>query len=252
MKEQNTNTPAKTPLYKKKWVIALAAVLVVVILAVAFGELTPTEEAAAPAVETLTQNDPAPADADPTTEAPAEADIPRFTIAYVNDTSIGPQNSVRRYGYYVVVYDEVTTAEMEVLAAYIVEGIKAEKDFNAIQFFFHDHPTFVGLFATLGVATYAPQGVIGNAGNVSAGDYSTHEFNFNLREKDWSLRPTAEMLEAHTFWHETWAGQYDYITTATDTPDEEVVNEITADALGLTLDELAEIMQAISLWQMSR
>jgi len=113
MKEQNTNAPAKTPIYKKKWAIVLAAVLAVVVLVATFGEMTPTEEAAAPAVETLAQNDPAPAD-------PPDADISVFSDIQIIDRVNVQGDVIGQSGLVIADYDLLSD---EILVAFFQEHI---------------------------------------------------------------------------------------------------------------------------------
>lgn len=240
MKENNGNAP-KTLFYKKKWFIPLVVVLIIGgVISALQGEDEPYNGT----IEVLAQYKATPE------EHAFDASNINFTIAGIEDSSIGPNNEIRRYSFNVIVYDEVTVAQLEALSALIAENTKSEKDFNSLHFWFNDHVSIIGTGTTLGTATYAPGGSMANDGNVRAGEYSTHEFSFNLHEKDWSLRPTLEVYEIHYFWRMTQ--EEVYRETYPTFPDDDYVTALTAYALDITPEEVEDVLFTVQLWRLSR
>lgn len=167
-----------------------------------------------------------------------------FSIAYIEDLS---EQGVRRYRYRVVVSDEVSPACLENLSRYITEDVKADKDFNALQIWFFDYAEFSApgrSSHTLGEATYAPEGNWARASAVTAGNYRTFDFSFNIPEKDWSLRLSPE--EAAIF------GEWRFVSESAPTADEEFVNNRVAYLLGISLEEISDVMQRQLIWTHNR
>ena len=116
-----------------------------------------------------------------------------FSLRDLQDTSIA---TARRYHCMVRINEEATTVQIEDIARYVTQEIKADRDFQALTIWFVDHISFYnsGDEATLGTVTYAPGGEVRNAPNVRLGDYGEFEFDFNIWHMDWSIRPTDDEL----------------------------------------------------------
>ena len=105
----------------------------------------------------------------------------------------------------VVIYDKATSEDLELVSKIIVEKIKNEGDFNALAIFYYDEKDYIPYnLNTLGTITYAPSGDWDKAAIISSGDYTTMEYRFNLKNKDWEQKPEKKDIEIHTFYNETY------------------------------------------------
>ena len=166
-----------------------------------------------------------------------------FEIVSIQDQST---QGMRRYWYRVAVSHEATPSEIEHLARYIVELVKADKDFNALQIWFFDFAEFAmpgRSHHTLGEAIYAPGGAWARASEVVAGDYRTFDFSFTLPEKDWSLRLTPEEAAIFGYWREIQevAGF-----------SEPVINSMVANEFEITIEEVENILLRQLVWAHNR
>jgi hypothetical protein len=96
-----------------------------------------------------------------------------------------------------VINEEVTAQQIEEIARFLTQEFKKSRDFNSFVMEFWDHDVFMnsGGSVSLGIVTYAPKGGMASDLDFDAGNYSTHQFDFNTWEKDWAARPSNEEIE---------------------------------------------------------
>lgn len=152
--------------------------------------------------------------------------------------------NAKRYSLDVVVKEMVTEEELKDLAEKIVEDMKKENKFNAISIGFYDYKEYVGLGYTLGGVDYAPNGQWSDADTVSAGQYKTMEYNYNVREKDWDKQLTKEEVliykEAHDNYHNK-------AIEDPDTEEDDAYKEV-AEKHNMTLEEVKDTMYKQVEW----
>lgn len=172
-------------------------------------------------------------------------ETPDFDFEIVSIQDLSTQD-MRRYWYRVAVSHEATPSEIEHLARYIVELVKTDKEFNALQIWFFDFAEFAipgRSHHTLGEVIYAPGGVWTRASEVTAGDYRTFDFSFNIPTKDWSLRLTPE--EAEIFGH--WREIQEVMGFS-----ELVTHIMVSDEFGISIEEVEDILLRQLDWAHNR
>lgn len=119
-------------------------------------------------------------------------------------------NNIVRYGFNVVVHEEVSTEELKAISKEIVELEKGYSDinaFNAISINFYDYEEFTSGISSvppLGVVVYAPNGEWSEADTVNAGDYESMEYSSELKEKNWDNQLTEEEIEIYSYIQEEY------------------------------------------------
>ena len=174
--------------------------------------------------------------------------LPRPDVSFafnMNDLDDRSIPSARRYHMDVRIDEEVTPEQIEDIARFVAQQIKNDRDFQALTMWFFDHRSQIqhGMSASLGGATYAPGGVLANAADVRLGDYDAFEFDFNIWNKDWSIRPTAKELDIF--------GRF-YAMVYVSGNDEQLTREIIAERSEITEDELDDIIYRSREWIMQR
>lgn len=204
-----------------KWVIMALAVLVVIAMIAGCGS-----------------------DSNSSTSAGGEpAQTVNHMVAKIDDISMA--NAIR-LSYDVVVKEKASEEDLKVLAQYITEIAKQDKDFNALVISFYDYPEYIGKGYTLGKAEYAPQGEWSKAMDVAAGDYSSFSYNYDLREKDWSAQLTPEEVEIWARWYQISNEENE--KNPSSMPDEEKITATVAQEFGKDSGTIKAILSKQSAW----
>lgn len=144
-----------------------------------------------------------------TTERDVDID---YEIASQRDMIFENDNNdnIVRYGFNVVVHEQVSTEELKAISKEIVALEKGYSDinaFNAISINFYDYEEFtsgISSIPPLGVVEYAPNGEWSEADTVKAGDYESMEYSWKLKEKDWDNQLTEEEIEIYSYMQEEY------------------------------------------------
>lgn len=96
---------------------------------------------------------------------------------------------------HIVVNEPVTTENLQTIARQVV----AEQDraCSAIELNFYDRTQYIGFSPTLGRAIYCPDGEWKG---------QDMDFHWNLKNKDWTVQPTAEEAEIWLAWQQEIMG----------------------------------------------
>lgn len=165
--------------------------------------------------------------------------IMEYRIVEKGDASFG---DVIRLSWEVVVNEKASTEELKKLSRDIIEQAKKEKKFNAIVIGFYDYEEYIGSGYTLGKVEYAPGGDWSEARTVKAGDYKKMDYNYDLYEKDWSLRLTQDEAEIYGDWARL---------ISEEKPEAEALNE-TAKKNNITTEKIKEILSRQSTWTFNK
>ncbi len=98
---------------------------------------------------------------------------------------------------------------------------------------------------TLGRVMYAPEGDWGKAAETSPGDYDQMTYEIDFKQKDWSQRPSQEEVEIYKTWDYIL---YDYYDEHED--QEDVITDMTAEELGIGVEEVDRAVNNVSNWSM--
>lgn len=120
-----------------------------------------------------------------------------YEIISKDDFSVG---GAVRLSIDVVVSQEVSGEELELISKEVVSEVKKDIALNAISINFYDHKEYAGHGYTLGQAIYAPNGKWEDANTTSAGNYRYMDYDFKFRSKDWSNRLTKEEVNIFKGW----------------------------------------------------
>ena len=156
-------------------------------------------------------------------------------------------SNVKRFVWSVVVDEEVSVKDLELISKEVIEVAKKEVDFNAIAIHFYDYEEYVGKGYTLGQAEYAPDGDWSMADSVSVGNYKKMDYKFEFREKDWSIQLNQGEVDVYSAWQEL------YMKTAeeADLPNEDEVTEEVAEKFDIASEEVEAIVSKQSTWMFS-
>ena len=107
-------------------------------------------------------------------EVVEEKKVPKYEIIEEEDLSY---SVVKRPSFRIVVSEDITEEEVRLVAEDIVEKTIGTQDVNAINIFMYDREEDAKGAYTVAKVEWAPDGDWSKAGDVEAGDYSTHEYN---------------------------------------------------------------------------
>lgn len=218
----------KKPFYKKIWFI----LLLLIILIVGFTEGKEAEKTKIN-ISQANIND----------ETKFIKEIDDYEIVEIEDISIGV---IKRYCLHVLVNQEANIEQLKILSKKITENFKKEKSFNALVLGFYDYKEYVGFGYILGKVEYAPFSDWAKASDVKAGEYSTMDYKFDLREKDWSKRLTQEEVDIYKYWHELYQSKADL--NSTDLPNEDLIDKEIMNRLNISKDKIDEVFQKQLMW----
>ena len=156
-------------------------------------------------------------------------------------------SNVKRFIWSVVVDEEVSVTDLELISKEVIEDAKKGEEFNAIAIHFYDHDEYIGKGYTLGQAEYAPDGDWSKADTISTGNYKKMDYKFDLREKDWSIRLSQEEMDVYGVWQVIYMEKAEEV----DLPDEDGVTAEVAEALDITSEEVKAIVHKQSNWMFS-
>lgn len=152
-----------------------------------------------------------------------------------------------RWSYKVVMPYPTSEDEIRAVAEEIVEDEKQTGDYNALSVLFYDAAEIARGGFSLARIEYAPDGEWAKAMDVSAGDYSTHEYVYDFRDKvnnpdEYAdSRPTDEEFAL--------CGSFDELAEADDyTEDEEVYIAQLANDIEASEDEIQDALFKCVMW----
>lgn len=145
-----------------KWLVITAAIVIVLAVGLNLTKGFDPSESAAPDTEA---------------DAAQPASVPDYTVARVDDVSMG---TAVRFEYRVVIPGEPTEADLRAVVDAVVEEAKAEQPFNALSIGLYNSEDEIDGAYTLGVAELAPGGDWGAADTVEAGDYDAMELTVTI------------------------------------------------------------------------
>ena len=102
--------------------------------------------------------------------------------ANIIDIDTSSYGNVERYEIYVNLPFPVSEDAIVELCQWVVEDFKRDNSFNAVAVYISDLDAHYFGY-TIARCDYAPNGEWNDAGNVSAGDYSQHEYSYEFRSK---------------------------------------------------------------------
>ena len=147
----------------------------------------------------------------------------------------------------VLVKEELGVKEMKEVAQSIVKDKKEDGTvFNGIMIIFNDKKEFIGEGATLGMVTYAPEGDLQKGADIEPGDHSTMEFKYELKEKNWSLKPTRNEFDIYREWI-----RLRNLKTEDGTLKEETFNKYVADELKIEVMDVQEAVGSHIEWNIN-
>ncbi len=175
----------------------------------------------------------------PTQTSPAPV-IPKYEIVTQDDLSFA---LVKRLRFFVVVPSTITVQGVKDVAQAVVDEVIKTQKVNAINIRMVDQLIDVGDIYTIAAVDWVPNGEWVDADTVEAGDYSKHDFSYNIREKVTMdiERPTDREFEIYTKFH---AALYE----DPDVP-EEVVTRRIARQFSITEEELTKIYTKVLEWK---
>ncbi|WP_145993171.1 DUF4875 domain-containing protein [Tepidibacter mesophilus] len=173
-----------------------------------------------------------------------------YTIEKAEDISIA---GAKRYSLDVVVSKEVSVEQLQEISKKVIEDYKKENKFNAIVVGFYDYKEYIGNGYSLGKTEFAPEGDWSKAMEVSTGDYSSMDYNFDLMKKDWSKKLTQDEVTVWKQWNEEYTKVNDELMgkNSTDLPNEDKISQEIAKQNNLTKDQVDEILMKKSTWTFS-
>lgn len=126
-----------------------------------------------------------------------------YRIVQKDNMSFKEMNKeIKRYTWHIVVNGKVTKEYLENISKEIIEIAKKDSPFNAMVIGFYDYEEYIGYGYTLGKTTYAPYGDLAKANTVTTGEYEKMDYNFELREKDWSKQLSADEIKVYKAWQD--------------------------------------------------
>lgn len=144
----------------------------------------------------------------------------------------------------VVVEEGATAAELRNLAEQLAEQHRASHEYQAFNIFFYHYPELAFDFATVGIWDDSPYGDWGRADEVSRGDYTHHEANDQIREKNWSLLPSQQEVDLYI----AYIQKFDAMDSGSELPsDDEVITEVSADT-GASISEVENAIDSVLDW----
>ena len=141
--------------------------------------------------------DPAPSPAGPAATSGPQVTVPTLALpgfVIVEEEDLSFPGAVR-ISLRIVVDEGMTGAQLRVLAAELAQQYRASHEYQAFNIFFYHFPELAFNVATLGVWDDSPYGDWARANEVARGDYSNHQPNDKIKEKDWSLLPTDDQVQ---------------------------------------------------------
>ena len=191
-------------------------------------------------------------------ESTVKDEIPSYKIASKTDIS-SPQATKLRYK--VVVEPGISEKGIKLIAEDVVNKTKKDMKFNGLVIFMYDREEDVGDYYTIAKVEYLPYGEWRKTLDVRAGDYSKHEFVYDINENvtDSTVkRPTEREFEIHDRFEELYWERVEKLESeyGVPVPDEEFINledEVTKQVLrefGITEEEYKEIWIKVVAWQL--
>jgi len=171
-----------------------------------------------------------------------------YTIEQIEDLSFA---NVYRYTVKAVVEPGTTKQELAEIAREIAEDMRETKRYFALAIHFYDYPELIGDMAPLGQWIDAPYGDWSRADEAKYMDYSTHqEDDSELREKDWSKRPTQEEIDVYVMFRQEMNALWNEIDPEEPTaaPDEDQAIQALADVTGKSIEAVRSDLQKVNLW----
>ncbi|MGM0445378.1 MAG: hypothetical protein ACQEQH_03140 [Bacillota bacterium] len=154
-------------------------------------------------------------------------------------------DNIVRYGFNVVIHEQVSTEDLKAISKEIVELEKGYSDinaFNAIAINFYDYEDFTSGISSvppLGIVEYAPNGEWSEADTVNSGDYESMEYSWELKEKDWDNQLTEEEIEIYSYMQD----EYEVGVT-----NEEEIYQNVSDLHDISIETVKEVYDKAMNW----
>jgi hypothetical protein len=193
-------------------------------------------------------------DGSTTTDATATPSLGSTALfnANITDIETASYGDIERYEIFVNLAFPVSEDDIKEICELVVEDFKRDKSFNAVAVYFSDLDSHYFGF-TIARCDYAPSGEWSDADNVSTGDYSQHEYNFEFRTKvsepDLALEdmPSEQEIELCNEWMVT-AESLDEAGYDPVTESEPEANRLLAEKYGMQASEVEETVIKCVFW----
>lgn len=157
-----------------------------------------------------------------------------YSIEKVDDVSIG---TIIRKDLRVLISDadNLNENQLQDICKEIVTNYIDKNDVNALTIYLFDDKNDINGTYTLGKCGYYPEGDIGNASNITAGDYKTFTYTFDINARDSSKKPTDLEIEIYNYLNDLLNdgdGSFEY---------EDECEKKTAETFNITQDEVSKI-----------
>lgn len=106
-----------------------------------------------------------------------------YEIKSIDDTSIGTNVIRKDLNIILSNSSKINKVDFENLCQKIVEEYTSQTPVNALTLYFYYNESEIGKGYTIGMCTYYPNGNIGEASNITTGDYSTFQYTYTFEEK---------------------------------------------------------------------
>ncbi len=104
-------------------------------------------------------------------------------------------SNIKRLSFDLVIKEEVNSEELKELTKKIVEKVKTEFYFNAMNINIYDYKEYIGGAYTLGKVVFAPHGEWSKANSVRTGEYEKMSFAWDIKEKNWDKKLSPKEAE---------------------------------------------------------
>lgn len=159
-----------------------------------------------------------------------------YEIISKDDLSMG---GAVRLSVDVVVNEEVSIEELELISKEVVSEVKKDIALNAVAVQFYDYEEYIGNGGyTLGKSVYAPNGKWEDANTTSAGNYRYMDYDFQFRVKDWNNRLTKEEVNIFEEW---------YKLVRDDISEDDATKQV-SEKFNISEDETIDIMTKQMIW----
>lgn len=171
--------------------------------------------------------------------------VEKYIIYKKDDISL---DNVKRYVYSVIVNEKLSKSELEKVSNEIVEKVKKEGDFNGIQILMYDGEYAVSgeMMPSLGRYTYAPGGDFAKAMDVKSGEYDKMSALNELKEVDWSLRPSKEIQNIVSIYNELFKTKSESNTDGV--IDDNEIRLEAAKILGIEASKVDKALEEVDEW----
>lgn len=171
--------------------------------------------------------------------------VEKYIIYKKDDISL---DGVKRYVYSVIVNEKLSKSELEKVSNEIVEKVKKEGDFNGIQILMYDGEYAVSgeMMPSLGRYTYAHEGDFAKAMDVKSGEYEKMSALNELKEVNWSLRPSKEVQNIVSIYNELFKDKSE--STTDGVIDDNEIRLEAAQILGIESSEVDKALEEVDEW----